>query len=78
MTISLQPAHAAVDDEGEEREFTRGDDSSGAGTGVRMSACEISRDLMGINESKLVAGLECGRGRHFLADSLKARTNLFI
>jgi peroxiredoxin family protein len=46
--------------------------------GVRMIACEMSRDLMGIKESELVAGLECGGVASFLADSLKSRTTLFI
>jgi len=46
--------------------------------GVRMIACEMSRDLMGIRESELVAGLECGGVASFLADSLKSRTSLFI
>ena len=46
--------------------------------GVRMIACEMSRDLMGITESELVAGLECGGVASFLADSLKSRTSLFI
>jgi peroxiredoxin family protein len=46
--------------------------------GVRMIACEMSRDVMGIKESELVAGLECGGVASFLADSLKSRTNLFI
>ncbi len=46
--------------------------------GVRMIACEMSRDVMGIRESELVAGLECGGVASFLADSLKARTSLFI
>ena len=46
--------------------------------GVRMIACEMSRDLMGISESELVAGLECGGVASFLADSLKSRTSLFI
>ena len=46
--------------------------------GVRMIACEMSRGLMGIKESELVAGLECGGVASFLADSLKARTSLFI
>src|SRR6516225_9517850 len=35
--------------------------------GVRMVACEMSRDLMGIRESELVAGLECGGVAAFLA-----------
>ena len=46
--------------------------------GVRIIACEMSRDLMGIKESELVAGLECGGVASFLADSLKSRTSLFI
>jgi peroxiredoxin family protein len=46
--------------------------------GVRMIACEMSRDLMGISESELVAGLECAGVASFLADSLKSRTSLFI
>jgi peroxiredoxin family protein len=46
--------------------------------GVRMIACEMSRDVMGIQESELVAGLECGGVASFLADSLKSRTSLFI
>ncbi|HLJ61476.1 MAG TPA: DsrE/DsrF/DrsH-like family protein [bacterium] len=46
--------------------------------GVRMIACEMSRDLMGIKESELVAGLECGGVASFLADSLRSRTSLFI
>jgi peroxiredoxin family protein len=46
--------------------------------GVRMIACEMSRDVLGIKESELVAGLECGGVASFLADSLKSRTSLFI
>jgi peroxiredoxin family protein len=46
--------------------------------GVRMIVCEMSRDVMGIRESELVGGLECGGVATFLADSLKSRTSLFI
>ena len=46
--------------------------------GVRMIACEMSRDVMGIKDSELVPGLEYGGVASFLADSLKSRTNLFI
>jgi peroxiredoxin family protein len=46
--------------------------------GVRMIACEMSRDVMGIKESELVGGLECGGVASFLADALKSRTSLFI
>jgi peroxiredoxin family protein len=43
-----------------------------------MIACEMSRDVMGIKQSELVSGLECGGVASFLADSLKSRTILFI
>jgi hypothetical protein len=33
---------------------------------------------MGIKESELVPGLECGGVATFLADSLKSRTSLFL
>jgi len=46
--------------------------------GVRMIACEMSRDLMGIKESELVAGLECGGVASFLADALRSRTSFLI
>ncbi len=46
--------------------------------GVRMIACEMSRDVLGIKESELFPGLECGGVGSFLADSLKSRTSLFI
>ena len=46
--------------------------------GVRMIACEMSRDLLGIKPSELVPGLECGGVASFLADSMKSRTSLFI
>jgi len=46
--------------------------------GVRTIACEMSRDVMGINESEMVSGIECGGVATFLADSLKSRTSLFI
>ena len=46
--------------------------------GVRMIACEMSRDVLGIKESELDPGLECGGVATFLADSLKSRTSLFL
>jgi peroxiredoxin family protein len=46
--------------------------------GVRMIACEMSRDVMGIKEAELVGGLECGGVAAFLGDSLRSRTSLFI
>jgi peroxiredoxin family protein len=46
--------------------------------GVRMIACEMSRDVMGIKDSELMGGLECGGVATFLADALKSRASLFI
>lgn len=46
--------------------------------GVRMTACEMSRDVMGIQESELMPGLECGGVASFLSDSLRSRTSLFF
>jgi peroxiredoxin family protein len=46
--------------------------------GVRMIACEMSRDVMGIRECEMIGGIECGGVATFLADSLKSRTSLFI
>jgi peroxiredoxin family protein len=46
--------------------------------GVRTIACEMSRDVMGIRDSELVGGVECGGVATFLADSLRSRTSLFI
>ena len=46
--------------------------------GVRMIACEMSRDVMGIKPSELQDGLECGGVATFLADSLRSRATLFI
>lgn len=46
--------------------------------GVRMIACEMSRDVMGIKDSELVSDLEFGGVAAFLADSLKSRTSLFF
>lgn len=46
--------------------------------GVRIVACEMSRDVMGIKDEELIGGLECGGVASFLADALKSRATLFI
>ncbi len=46
--------------------------------GVRMVACEMSRDVMGMKDEELIGGLECGGVASFLADALKSRATLFI
>ena len=46
--------------------------------GVKMMACEMSRDVMGIEDDELVGGLESAGVAAFLAESLRSRTSLFI
>jgi peroxiredoxin family protein len=46
--------------------------------GVKILACEMSRDVMGIAEDELLPGLEPAGVAAFLGDSLRSRTNLFI
>ena len=46
--------------------------------GVTMMACEMSRDVMGIQEEELLNGLEPAGVATFLGESLRSRTNLFI
>ena len=46
--------------------------------GVKMLACEMSRDVMGIGEDELMDGLEPAGVASFLGESLRSRTNLFI
>ena len=46
--------------------------------GVKMLACEMSRDVMGISDEELIPGLEPAGVASFLGESLRSRTNLFI
>jgi peroxiredoxin family protein len=46
--------------------------------GVKMLACEMSREVMGISDEELIPGLEHAGVAAFLAESLRSRTNLFI
>ena len=46
--------------------------------GVKLLACEMSRDVMGISEEELIGGLEPAGVASFLGESLRSRTNLFI
>ncbi len=46
--------------------------------GVKMLACEMSREVMGISEEELISGLEPAGVASFLGESLRSRTNLFI
>jgi len=46
--------------------------------GVKMLACEMSKDVMGITDEELMDGLEPAGVAAFLGESLRSRTNLFI
>lgn len=46
--------------------------------GVQIIACEMSRDVMGIQDDELIDGLDSGGAATFLADALKSRVTLFI
>ena len=46
--------------------------------GVKMTACTMSMDAMGIGREELVDGLEYGGVAAFMADAARARVTLFI
>jgi peroxiredoxin family protein len=46
--------------------------------GVKILACEMSKDVMGITDEELMDGLEPAGVAAFLGESLRSRTNLFI
>jgi len=47
-------------------------------SGVRMIACTLSMDVLGINSEDLVDGLELGGVGAYLGDAAKSRVTLFI
>jgi peroxiredoxin family protein len=46
--------------------------------GVKMIACTMSMDVMGISKEELVDGLEYGGVATYMADAARARVSLFI
>jgi peroxiredoxin family protein len=46
--------------------------------GVRMTACTMSMDAMGVSKEELTDGLEYGGVATFLADATRARVSLFV
>lgn len=46
--------------------------------GVRMVVCDMSRELLGIRDEELVAGLDTGGVATFLGDAARAKVTLFI
>ncbi|MFN4034171.1 MAG: DsrE/DsrF/DrsH-like family protein [Fimbriimonadales bacterium] len=46
--------------------------------GVRIVACQMSMDVMGIRQDELLDGVEVGGVATFLGDATKSKTTLFI
>jgi len=46
--------------------------------GVRMVACDMSQELMGIRDEELIDGIEHGGVATFLGDAASAKASLFI
>jgi peroxiredoxin family protein len=46
--------------------------------GVKMTVCDMSRELLGIAEAELVDGLETGGVASFMADAARSKVTLFI
>ncbi len=46
--------------------------------GVKMTACTMSMDAMGISKDELTEGLEYGGVATFMADATRARVSLFV
>ena len=46
--------------------------------GVKMTACTMSMDAMGVSKEELTEGLEYGGVATFMADATRARVSLFV
>jgi peroxiredoxin family protein len=46
--------------------------------GVRMVACDMSRELLGIHDEELIDGLEFGGVAAFMGDAARSKVSLFI
>jgi peroxiredoxin family protein len=46
--------------------------------GVRMVACDMTRELLGIQDSELIDGIEFGGVASFMGDAARAKASLFI
>ncbi|MCK9158368.1 MAG: DsrE/DsrF/DrsH-like family protein, partial [Candidatus Cloacimonas sp.] len=47
-------------------------------SGVKMIACQMSMDIMGVEPSELIEGVEVGGVATYLADAEQSNVNLFI
>jgi peroxiredoxin family protein len=52
--------------------------SLGKELGIRLIACTMSRDVMGIRDTELFEGMDAGGVGAFLGDALRSRVTLFI
>lgn len=46
--------------------------------GVRLVACDMSRELLGVRDDELMSGLEFGGVATFMGDAARAKVTLFI
>ncbi len=46
--------------------------------GVRMIVCDMSRELLGVRDDELIAGLETGGVATFMGDAAHSKVSLFI
>jgi peroxiredoxin family protein len=46
--------------------------------GVRMTVCDMSRELLGVRDEELLDGLEFGGVATFLGDAARSKAALFI
>jgi len=46
--------------------------------GIKMIACQMSMDIMGVEQSELIEGVEVGGVASYLAEAEQANVNLFI
>jgi peroxiredoxin family protein len=46
--------------------------------GVRMVACDMSRELLGVRDEELIDGLEFGGVATFMGDAARSKASLFI
>jgi peroxiredoxin family protein len=51
---------------------------AGMDSGIRIVACQMSMDLMGIHPEELIDGVEIGGVATFLGSAEESDTNLFI
>jgi peroxiredoxin family protein len=46
--------------------------------GVKMTVCDMSRELLGVRDDELIDGLEFGGVAAFMGDASRSKVSLFI